>query len=72
VDEVGGRGAGEEVAVGIVPRGQRNDAGDYAGGGEALCKQAGGLLAGLVFILVRDDIDCAAKADRKADRTEPG
>ncbi len=59
--EVGGGGAGNEVAVGIVPGWQLDDAGGYADIGEALGELVRGLLPGLVFILIEDDVDGAAR-----------
>ena len=52
--EIGGGGAGHEVAVGVVPRRQLDDAGGHADIGEASCKPMRGVLASLVFILIED------------------
>ena len=60
--EIGGCGAGHEVAVGIVPRRQLDDAGGYADIGEVLCKPVRGVLASLAFILIKDKIDQAARS----------
>jgi hypothetical protein len=60
--EIGGCGAGHEVAVGIVPSRQLDDAGGYADIGEALCKPVRGMLASLVFILIKDKIDQAVRS----------
>ena len=60
--EIGGCGAGHEVAVGVVPRWQLDDAGGYADIGEALCKPVRGVLASLVFILIEYKIDQAARS----------
>jgi hypothetical protein len=70
IGEIGGCGAGHEVAVGVVARRQLDDAGSYADIGEALCKPVRGVLASLVFILDRRQDKPSGPLDRKADGTE--
>lgn len=55
--KIRGGGARGEVAVGIMTRRQLNQGRPYAGALQALRELAGSLLAGLVFILVKDDVD---------------
>ena len=55
--EVGGRGAGEEVAVGIMPRRQSHNVGLHADLFQAAGQLLGRPLAGLVFILVKDEVN---------------
>jgi len=55
--EVGGGGAGEEVAVGIMPRRQSHKVGLHADLFQAAGQLLGRPLAGLVFILVKDEVN---------------
>ena len=59
-EEVGGSSAGDEVAVGILPRRQRNDTRLQTGTVQTLGKQARSLLTGLVWILIEGDVDTTA------------
>lgn len=54
--EIGGGGAGGEVAVGIVSMWQPNQVCRDADALQVLRKLARSLLAGMVFILVKDDV----------------
>jgi len=60
VGKIGSCGAGEEVVAGIARKWQPDDARGHAGVGEALCKQVRRLLAGLVFILIKGNVDTTA------------
>ena len=55
--EVGGGGAGNEVAVGIVPERQGSYAHGHPSAFQAPGKLAGSCLAGVIFILVKDKVD---------------
>jgi len=48
---------GDEVAVGIMPERQLDEAGGCAGTWQALRKLVSSALAGLVFILVKNHVD---------------
>ncbi len=61
MSEVGGSGAGEEIAVGIVPRRQLDDESADTGALEARGDLVGSLLTGLVIVLVESDIDGTAR-----------
>ena len=55
--KIGGGGAGSEKAIGIVVGRQVHDVARHPGAFQALRELLSGLLAGLVFILVKDDVD---------------
>jgi hypothetical protein len=60
-EEVGDSSAGNEIAVGIMAYRQADDVGGDAGGFQAVCELPGSLLASAVFILVKDDVNRAAR-----------
>jgi len=55
--KVGGRGAGDKIAVGVMPEWQPNHTRQDAGVSEATSELVRRLLTGLVFILVKDDVN---------------
>ena len=55
--EVGGGGAGSEIAIGIMADGQLHDARSGAGAFQLPGEAVGSKLASLIFILVEDDIN---------------
>ena len=61
VGEVGGGGAGDEVAVGIMPVWQLDDASCETSILESQGELVRSLLPGLVFILVESNVDRTAR-----------
>jgi hypothetical protein len=57
VGEVGGRGAGNKVTVWVTSGRQLNYACRDADTGKALRELVSGVLSGLIFILIKDDVD---------------
>src|SRR5881392_3442997 len=55
--EVRGGGTADEVVVGIMPERQLDNIGACAGALQVLRKLVSGALPGLVFILIKNDVD---------------
>lgn len=68
--KIAGRGAGEEIAIGIVVRRQVYDVRCHRGAFQTLTELLRGLLTGLVCILVKDEVDHTAR--RAAKLIHPG
>src|SRR5262249_7166623 len=60
--EISDRGSRDEITVGVQTRWQRDDAGHRPGAVQAASEQLGSLRAGLVRILIENDVDQAARA----------